>query len=52
MEMLCPMDETLQTPTKQDEFWTGPKLVLFGLVVLGVALAVIYKLANWLPTTG
>ncbi len=33
----------------ESAFWTGPKLVLLGMVVLGIALTIIVTLAHLAP---
>ncbi|MCB9708585.1 MAG: hypothetical protein H6714_07370 [Myxococcales bacterium] len=34
---------------RQSDTWTGPKLIAFGVVVLGIALGIIVTAATWIP---
>ena len=35
-----------QRITREEEYWTAPRLFSFGLIFLGVCIAVIYALAT------
>lgn len=42
-----PMSDRMATKTeKEDEFWTGPKLILLGFATLGVAFALLWAMAE------
>jgi hypothetical protein len=36
-----------QRIAKEEEYWTTPRLLRFGLVFLGIAIAVLYALATF-----
>jgi hypothetical protein len=42
-----PMSDSMAARTeKEDEFWTGPKLILLGFATLGVAFALLWSMAE------
>jgi hypothetical protein len=43
------MDKYEERFARQSDTWTGPKLIVLGIVVLGVALAIILTAATWVP---
>lgn len=40
------LSEDFRSMRAQDQNWSGPKLISVGVVVLGIALAIIYALAS------
>lgn len=43
------MDKYEERFLKQSETWTGPKLIAFAVLVLGIALTIIVTAATWVP---